>query len=169
MGADLEIAAADDDIRRLNRAGAFDEALQVAHALVTRFPDNARAQFVLAGAFDFQNREVDALAVYQQAWKLGLAGDDMPRFYVQYGSTLRNVGQFDESVRILREGRERIPENAAIKAFLSLALFSAGRPAEALATSLAILTDRAGTVDLQGYERALREYIGVLNGTDRST
>lgn len=162
MTPDHEITATDDRVRSLNRAGRFVEALQAAQDLVTHFPDNPRAHFVLAGTFDFQDREADAVTPYQRAWELGLTGDDVPRFYVQYGSTLRNVGQFDESVRVLREGRERFPDNAAIRAFLALALFSAGRDAEALATALTVLTENAEAVDLKGYERALREYTAEL-------
>ena len=160
--SDSAITETEDRIRSLNRAGKYEEALQAAHDLVARCPDDARAHFVLAGTFDFQDREADAVPPYQRAWELGLRGDDVPRFYVQYGSTLRNVRQFDESVRVLREGRARFPEHAAIQAFLALALFSAGQPAEALAAALTVLTDHADAVDLQGYERALREYTAEL-------
>ena len=105
VDADSEIVQADARIRTLNRSGKFDEALQIAHELVARFPRSAGAYFVLAGTFDFQDREAEAVPPYQRAWELGLTGDDVPRFYVQYGSTLRNVGQLDESVRVLQEGR----------------------------------------------------------------
>src|SRR3712207_5891842 len=107
MDADQEILLTDDRIRELHSAGKFEEALQVAQRLVGRFPDDARSHFVLGGTFDFQDREAEAISPYQRAWELGLSGEDVPRFYVQYGSTLRNVGQFDESVRVLQEGRER--------------------------------------------------------------
>ncbi len=162
VDAEQAITLADSLIGTLNRSGKFEAALQMAQKLAARYPDNPRAHFVLGGTFDFQGREADAVPPYQRAWELGLAGDDVPRFYVQYGSTLRNVGQFDESVRVLQEGRARFPENAAIQAFLALALFSAGRAANALATALSILTVNAELVNLHGYERALREYIGEL-------
>ncbi len=166
VDADHEITLADERIRLLNRSERFDDALQAARELVARFPDNPRAHFVLAGTLDFQDREADAVPPYQQAWVLGLAGDDVPRFYVQYGSTLRNVGQFDEAVRVLQEGRARFPQNAAIQAFLALALFSAGRAAEALPTALAIVTEPGANPDLHGYERALREYVAALRPPD---
>jgi tetratricopeptide (TPR) repeat protein len=162
MTPDVEIAQADARIRTLNRAGQFEEALQAARDLVTRFPDHPGAHFVLAGAYDFQDREHDALAPYQRAWELGLSGEDVPRFYVQYGSTLRNVGRYEESVRLLEEGHARFPDHAAIQAFLALALLSAGRSAEAVATALWTLVHSSGTVDLDGYDRALREYIAEL-------
>jgi tetratricopeptide (TPR) repeat protein len=166
MNVDHEITAADDRIRMLNKAGQFDLALEVAQDLVTRFSENPRAYFVLGGAFDFQGRELDAVPPYRRAWELGLAGDVVPQFYVQYGSTLRNVGQIDEAVRLLKEGSERFPDDAAIQAFLSLALFSSGQKAEALATALSILTARPDAVGLNGYERALREYVTELRETE---
>jgi tetratricopeptide (TPR) repeat protein len=168
VDADQVITQVDGHIRTLNRSGNFEFALQQAHELVSRFPDNPRAHFVLAGTFDFQDRETEALPPYQRAWELGLVGDDLPRFYVQYGSTLRNVGQFDEAVRVLQEGRERFPENAAIQAFLALALFSAGRAAEAVAAALSVVLVSAGTGDLHGYERALREYVAALLPPDEA-
>lgn len=153
---------ADERIRLLNRSEKFEEALQAAHGLVARFPENPRAHFVLGGTFDFQDRETDDVPPHQRAWELGLAGDDVPRFYVQYGSTLRNVGQFDEAVRVLREGSARYPENAATQAFLALALFSVGRGAEALATAFAMVSQDGVNPDLHGYERAVREYVAAL-------
>jgi tetratricopeptide (TPR) repeat protein len=168
VDAEGEITPADERISALNRSGTLKEALQSAQALVTFYPDNPRAHFVLGGAFDFQGREADAVAPYQRAWELGLSGDDVPRFYVQYGSSLRNVGRFDESVRVVREGRERFLENAAIQTFLAMALFSAGPALAALATELTALTEHAEAVDLQGYERALREYTVELRPANQA-
>lgn len=161
-----EITLADERIGTLNRAGSFAEALQLGQELVARFPNNGRAHFVLGGAFDYQGHEAEAVAPYQRAWELGLSGDDVPKFYVQYGSTLRNVRQFAEAVRVLQEGHARFPQDAAIQAFLALALFSAGREAEALATALTIVADNYSTVELRGYERALREYVAELRPSD---
>ncbi|MCA9877258.1 MAG: tetratricopeptide repeat protein, partial [Thermomicrobiales bacterium] len=140
LGVERQITAADDRIRALNRAGEAAEALALGEALVRRFPDHPRASFVLAGVHDFQGREAEAAPLYQRALRLGLRGDDLQRSYVQYGSTLRNIGQYAEAVGVLREGQARYPDDVAIQAFLALALFSADRPAEALATALSVLT-----------------------------
>lgn len=163
--AGQEISQVDEEIRSLNRAGKFDDASRLARDLVARFPENPRSHFVLGGTLDFQDREAEAVPSYQRAWELGLNGDDVPRFYVQYGSTLRNVGQFEEAVRVLQEGHDRFPEDAAIQAFLALALFSGGYAAEALATSLSVLTEHASSPDLHGYDRALRAYIADLRAS----
>src|SRR5512133_3537488 len=110
----------------LNRAGQEEEALAIVRALVERCPNDPRAHFEFAGALDFQGHEAEAVAPYRRAQTLGLAGGDLPRLYVQLGSTLRNVGEFDEAVEFLQEGRTRFPDHAAIRAFHALALLSAG-------------------------------------------
>lgn len=149
-------------IRLLNREERWEEALAAAAALVERFPDDPRAHFEYAGALDYQGREMEAVAPYRKALALGLSGDDLPLFYVQFGSTLRNAGELDESITLLREGSARFPDFVPIRAFLALALLSAGRGQEAVVLLLDIITSHAGQVDLAHYERALRAYTDEL-------
>ena len=146
----------------LNREGRAEEALAIVRDLVARYPDDPRAHFEYAGALDYQGREAEAVAPYRRAQALGLAGDDLPRLYVQLGSTLRNVGEAEEAVRFLEEGRQRFPDHAAIRAFHALALVSAGRCPDAVVALLDLLLARGETLDLDGYERALREYTDEL-------
>ncbi len=146
----------------LNQEGWENEALELAVSLVERYPDDPRSHFEYAGVLDFQGREVDAVAPYRRAQALGLSGDDLPRLYVQLGSTLRNVGQLEEAVRFLAEGRRRFPDHAAIRAFYALALVSAGRCPEAAVTLLELVTEQSSSIDLDGYDRALRQYTDDL-------
>jgi Flp pilus assembly protein TadD len=151
----------DRDVARiwaLNQENRGNEALDLALSLVERYPDDPRSHFEYAGVLDFQGREADAVAPYRRAQALGLAGDDLPRLYVQLGSTLRNVGDLDEAVRFLAEGRQRFPDHAAIRAFHALALVSAGRCPEAAVTLLELVTEQPTAIDLDGYDRALRQY-----------
>ncbi len=149
-------------INELNREGHGEEALILARSLVARFPDEPRAHFEYAGALDFQGREAEAVAPYRRAQALGLAGDDLPRLHVQLGSTLRNVGEYDEAERFLAEGRARFPDHAGVQAFHALALVSAGRCPEAVVTLLDLITANAERIDLDGYDRALRAYADEL-------
>ena len=151
----------------LNREGRGDEALALAASLVERYPDDPRSHFEYAGVFDFQGRETDAVAPYRRAQALGLSGDDLPRLYVQLGSTLRNVGETEEAVRFLAEGRERFPDHAAIRAFLALALVSAGRCHDAVVALLELVAENTTSIDLDGYGRALRQYTGDLRDGSR--
>lgn len=151
----------------LNRAGDEAAALALAQDVVAAFPEDPRAHFVLGGAHDAQGREHDAVACYRKALALGLSGEVLPGFYVQYGSTLRNVGEADEAVRVLTEGSQRFPDLLSIRAFLSLALLSAGRADDAVATALdALLRGRGAEPDLERYGRSLRAYIRDLQGAN---
>jgi Flp pilus assembly protein TadD len=153
----------------LNREGRGEEALAIVRDLVARYPDNPRAHFEYAGALDYLGREVDAVAPYRQAQALGLSGDDLPRLYVQLGSTLRNVGQLSDAVDFLQEGRARFPDHAALRAFHALALVSAGQCREAVVSLLDLVNAHADAIQLEGYERALRSYADELrNELDES-
>jgi Flp pilus assembly protein TadD len=155
----------DNDVARswaLNREGRAEEALAIVRELVDRYPDDPRAHFEYAGALDYQGREAEAVAPYRRAQELCLAGDDLPRLYVQLGSTLRNVGEFAEAERFLAEGRERFPEHAGIQAFHALALVSAERCTEAVVALLDLINRNADTIDLDGYDCAIRAYTDEL-------
>ena len=150
---------------RLNREGRADEALAILRDLVASFPHEPRAHFEYAGALDFQGREAEAVVPYRRAQALGLGGDHLPRLYVQLGSTLRNVGECEEAVRFLAEGRDRFPHHAALRAFHVLALTSAGRCPEAVAEALDLVLD-SDAIALDGYDRALREYAALLRAEE---
>jgi len=157
--------AFDRDIARsweLNREGRGKEALAILRALVDQYPDEPRAHFEYAGALDFQGREAEAVAPYRRAQALGLSGDDLPRLHVQLGSTLRNIGEYEDAERFLAVGRARFPDHAGIQAFHALALVSADRCAEAVVTLLDLVTSNAERIDLDGYDRALRAYADEL-------
>ena len=95
--------------RQLERDGQEQEAIEYFRALVERYPDNPRVRFEYAGAHDFAGQEAEAIPVYREAMRLGLSDDDLPRAYVQLGSSLRNVGQHQEAVDLLTEGLSRFP------------------------------------------------------------
>ena len=46
---------------------------------------------------------------YEQAFSADLDGDDLRRGLIQYGSTLRSLGRFDEAVPALRRADEQFP------------------------------------------------------------
>jgi Flp pilus assembly protein TadD len=140
------------------------EAAAIAHfqRVVARWPDDPRAWFGLAGAFDYAGREAEAVEPYRRARDLGLDGDDLPRWYVQFGSTLRNLGQTDEAVAVLSEGAARFPDDASIRAFRALTLHSAGRYAAALVELLELLLRDPAATGLSRYRRALAAYTDDL-------
>jgi Flp pilus assembly protein TadD len=131
--------------------------------LAGQHPGDARALFEYAGALDFAGREAEAAPVYEQAFSAGLAGDDLRRGLIQYGSTLRNLGRFDEAVSVLRGADEQFPGHDSIVAFLALALTSAGRCEEAVGRLIVLAVDRIGGEDLRDYQWALRNYAAELS------
>jgi tetratricopeptide (TPR) repeat protein len=162
--------ALDQEVARiwdLNGEGRAEEALAAARALVERYPDNPRAHFEYGGALDYQGREAEAVAPYRRAQELGLSGADLPRLYVQLGSTLRNLGQAWEAVHLLEEGRAQFPDYAPIRAFHALALVSADCASEAVIELLDLILANSAAINLNGYERALREYTDELRKQTR--
>ena len=146
----------------LNREGRAEDALAAARALVERYPDDPRAHFEYGGALDYQGREAEAVGPYRRAQELGLSGDDLPRLYVQLGSTLRNIGKAWDAIHLLEEGRERFPDYAPIRAFHALAQISADCGKEAVVELLELVLAHGDAIMLDGYERALREYTEEL-------
>ncbi len=142
--------------------GDDDEAThRQAVAAAAAHPDDVRAQAAAAYACDRLGREAEALRYYQRAFELGGPPDDRAGFSLGFGSTLRNVGRVDDAVAVLAEAVLAHPEHAALRAFLALALGSAGHHALALATMLdAGLATSPGAFAL--YRRALGEYQRAL-------
>ena len=165
--ANTALDAAIGQIEALNRAGQAEEALAAARALVERNPNNPRAQFAYGGVLDAQGREAEAVAPFQRARELGLAGDDLPRLYVQYGSTLRNLGKAWDAAHLLEEGRSHFPNYAPIRVFHALAMVSAGCADQAVVELLDVILTHADGLALDGYERALREYTEALRRPSR--
>lgn len=125
-------------------------------------PATARDLLARAGELDAADREEEAAPLYEQAFAAGLDGEDLRRGLVQYGSTLRNLGRYDEAVSVLRQASAEFPGSASVQVFLALALTSADRSQEAVRTLITLALDQIGGDDLQYYQRALREYAAAL-------
>lgn len=133
--------------------------------LVDELPESdPRGPFELGGANDSAGNEAEAAALYERAIALGLSGESRAALDIQYASTLRNLGRIDEAISVL-ESTERCAElGAAPDAFLALALHSAGRESDALATAVEALIPF-----LPKYHRSLTGYAAELrSGEDRT-
>jgi tetratricopeptide (TPR) repeat protein len=144
----------------LEKEGSEQAAIDYFRTLADEVPNNALVEFELAGAYDFAGFEAEAIPHYRRAMKLGLPDDELARAYLQLGSSLRNVGEFDDAVQLLTEGCAKFPEHRALKVFLAFAQHSASKPQAALVTLLdALLTDAD---KLDGYSRAIGYYTDEL-------
>ncbi len=143
-----------------------NEALAIAHfeGLMGRYPDDARVTFAYAGALDSAGREHDAAAQYRRALDLGLPDELRSRIYVQYGSTLRNVGDLTGAVAVLEEGAAAFPDDLAIACFLALARHSADQSPAALGGLIEalLLADSRGAGLFRRYQRSLGAYAADL-------
>jgi cyanophycin synthetase len=150
-----------DTGRALEREGSEQQAIEHFRVLLAAYPDDARVEFEMAGAYDFAGFEAEAIPHYRRAIDLGLSGEDRPRAALQLGSSLRNVGQHEEAVRVLSDACAQYPDHTALRAFLALAQHSAGRSSAAVRTLFDALLARPDQLD--GYGRALRYYADELH------
>ena len=104
-----------------------------------RRDDDPAAIFEWASVHDFLGRDAEAIPLYRRALELGL--DPVRNFQaqIQLASSLRNIGESAEAVRILEGMKPEATAGDAHEAFLALALFDAGRPGDALRVALKAL------------------------------
>jgi tetratricopeptide (TPR) repeat protein len=126
-------------------------------------PLDARAQIDAAYACDRDGAEEEAVVFYDAAWKLGVPPEQRAEFLIGYGSTLKNVGRFDESLRILGQAITDGSFPNAARAFLALTLHASGRSSEAVAELSSLLLE-VGEQDagLTRYRKSLSRYAGKL-------
>jgi cyanophycin synthetase len=138
----------------------YQEAIDHFLLLAAQHPENQYIVLHLAGAYDSAGREEEAVAPYRAALAAGLNESEDLRARIQLASTLRNVGEFEEAVRILTQVCAENPEHRAARAFLALALTSAGHGDRAVSELLDLMLTNPGP--LEAYQRSLRWYADDL-------
>jgi tetratricopeptide (TPR) repeat protein len=132
-------------------------------ALAESNPADLGAQVRAANACDREGHEADAIKFYDAAWRLGASGAERAQFLLGYGSTLRNVGRLEESLRVLSLLLSECPDHHAAMCFRGLALHSSGQHDQAVVEFLDLaLLLRGASPSLMRYERALTEYRDAL-------
>ena len=133
-----------------------DEFRARVEALAAERPaGDAAALFERACANDSTGRPDAAAPLYRAALDAGLTGIRRRRAVIQLASSLRNLGEIEESVALLSTERDRGSDELddAVTAFLALALADAGRPHEAAGLALEALAPH-----LPRYNRSLANY-----------
>ncbi len=102
-------------------------------------------------------RETAASMSKDSSGQIGFSDETLLKFYVGYGSTLRNTGSLYFSQQILEEGIQRFPKFPALHFFLSLTQRSQDRHELAYKTLFRSLT-LLPKGSLEGYERAIQSY-----------
>lgn len=129
-------------------------------ALVAELPaDSAVGLYERASAFDSTGHSDRAVPLYQQALERGLGDDRRRQAVIQLASSLRNLGQAQDSVVLLTAEREAGSDELddAVDAFLSLALVDAGREREAVSVALTALSRH-----MTRYQRSLSHYARAI-------
>jgi tetratricopeptide (TPR) repeat protein len=108
------------------------------------------------GAYDTAGQEETARGYYERALALGLDGDVLRRCLCQYASTLRWLGELDESLAVLDRAREEFPDSDSVRVFRALTLNDAKRGDEAVAELLTVVTGHPEVTDLGRWATGLR-------------
>ena len=110
---------------------------------------------------DSAGREEDAVAEYRAALAAGIDDEDLPGALLGFGSTLRNVGELEESERVLRQAVTQFPDHGAMRVFLALTRWSRG-DAKGAFQELVEALFRADAQGMERYQRAIRGYADEL-------
>ncbi|MGH8965052.1 MAG: tetratricopeptide repeat protein, partial [Actinomycetes bacterium] len=139
-----------------------DATVEAMRALVAeRAEGDPDAAYEWASVHDYLGMEQQAIPLYRAALDGGLGGARRPQAVIQLASSLRNVGEPEAAVELLRQQPSDEVVGDAARAFLALALRDSGRHDEALATALLAL---APTLPL--YRRAVESYAAELGEQD---
>jgi tetratricopeptide repeat protein len=133
-----------------------DEFLAAIEELVAELPEgDPVGPFEHASAFDSTGHPDRSVPLYRRALEQGLSGERRRQAVIQLASSLRNLGQAEESVALLTgeldAGSDELDD--AVRAFLALALTSVGREREAVSVALTALAPH-----LTRYNRSLTAY-----------
>lgn len=142
--------------------------LDVLLALHASNPENARVLYEVGGAYDTDGQEKSAMEFYERALAAGLEGDLLRRCYVQYGSTLRNVGEFKKSLEVLAAARNTFPQSPALGVFEAITLHAAGHHNQSIASLLDLVVSFIHTPDLERYKPAISGNAGYIRSLESS-
>jgi tetratricopeptide (TPR) repeat protein len=144
----------------------IDRALGIYEEVSRQHPGNPKSWFERAGAYDYLGKEDIAVTFYEDVLRLGpekLSLDDQPRFYLQFGSTLRNLKRYEESRKLLEKGIVKYPDFTALSAFLGLTEYTDGNFKKASDLLLNALVADPEDRSVQEYIRALKGYRDTIS------
>jgi tetratricopeptide (TPR) repeat protein len=134
--------------------------------VLAEHPDDPHVLYEVGGAYDTAGAEDTAAGFYERALDAGLDGEWLRKCLLQYGSTLRNLDRFDESLAVLDRALALFPDSDSVRVWHALSLHAAGRSDAAVAALMELASDRIRTPDLLRYEAALRGNAAYLREVD---
>lgn len=148
----------DEELDRIFAERDRDDMQPTINALLPLYashPENARVLYEIGGAYDTAGQEDIARRFYEKALTAGLEGNLLRRCYLQYGSTLRNVGEYEKSSAIFSKARAVFPGSPELGVFEAITLHAAGQPNESIALLLEVVAEFVATPDIERYKPAI--------------
>jgi tetratricopeptide (TPR) repeat protein len=119
----------DSVVQRYNYAGLLrdhgetDKAVQQYKEVIRQAPDNASAYINLATTYSLQDKDREALATYDQAFKLEPTWITSGNLNHEYGFTLVSVGEFDKARSVFSQGLATPIKAPALRSLALLDLY----------------------------------------------
>ena len=152
-------------LRDRNNSESVAKGLAILEEIYQQDTNNIKACFEYAGGWDCVGQEKKAASYYEQVRTMGIENlpvEDQPCFYVQYGSTLRNLKQYNQAQSIFVEGIEKFPDFLAIQLFQALNFCSMGIEAEKNKSYIRLELEQINHSSVQRYMRSLKNYLKLL-------
>ncbi|GAA1368414.1 tetratricopeptide repeat protein [Streptomyces beijiangensis] len=168
MNGDHEWGAALAEAVRLREQGQPEQARERLLELAEEYPRSAEVAYQTAWVHDVLGLEAGAVPFYERALSVpGLAGEDRHGVFLGLGSTYRILGRYEEALRTLRRGLDEFPDDAALQAFLAMALYNTGDSREAVGTLLRVLASSSADRRVREYRRAIEHYADDLDAVEQ--
>lgn len=125
-------------------------------------PAEPRIRFAYACALDYSGDEIGAARAYEECPWMELDEHERRTGMIQYASTLRNIGELDAALAVVRQVQSAYPDDAFAVIHGALVLTSQGFASKAVAELGNFILDSGSDSHLKRYEWALRRYLSVL-------
>lgn len=149
----------------LRSDGKFEQSRQLLATLLEQDPLKARAHLHIAWSYDNQGLESQAVQHYHAA----LAGEleATERFDALFGlaSTLRSLGQYQETAVWFEKTLALFPDCREVKPFYAMCLYNLGKHKQAIELLLNLLVETTNDEDILTYQRAIKLYAQDLDRT----
>jgi tetratricopeptide (TPR) repeat protein len=165
IGASTDMDDQLTEALRLRKEGRHEDSRMLIMELVAAHPDDAYLNYQAAWAHDLLGLEREAVPFYTRAIGLGLEDEHLAGALLGLGSTYRALGAYDDAVKTLRRGVETFPDEGALRVFLAMALYNAGKQREAMESLLRVVAESSQDPSIVGYKRAIEFYAGRLDET----
>lgn len=154
-----------EQTKKLRAEGSFEKTMEFLSQVLQEQPSNPEVHYQIAWTHDALGKETDAAPAYETAISLGLEGEDLEGAYLGLGSTYRCLGDYENSDRVLKRGRELFPDNGALRAFHALTLHNLKNYSAAMELLLKELVRSSSDNQITAYGRALLFYSEKLDET----